>query len=505
MLNRLVDAGNTVLVVEHHLDVIKCADWILDLGPEGGDAGGELVAEGPPEAVAQVAASYTGKFLQDFLKDGRASERPARGGPGADAAPAAATSEPGAGSAESDGSPVHYGWIVVGAAFTVLFLAYGVQYSFGLFFTALTEEFGWSRASLSGVFSLYAAAYSFLGLFAGRLTDRWGPRAVIALGGAFLGLGLALSGGIQALPPLYATYLLAAVGMSSAYVPCNATVARWFEARRGLAVGLGLSGASAGTFAGPPLVALLIAEVGWRRAYALLGVGLALSLGLLAGLFVRDPRDRGLSPYGAASRPVSATAAADGWPIRQVVRHPSFALLVAVYTTTWIPVFMPPVHLVPLARDLGLSPVVGATALSALGAGSLVGRLGMGAVSDAIGRRPTLVIALGLQTLSFVGLAGASGAATLFGAAAAFGFAYGAISALMPAVVTDFYGPAHAGSLVGLIFGLAGPAGGLGPVLAGWLFDTTGSYVAAFGLGAGLNLLALVFAVLARPPASRPG
>jgi excinuclease ABC subunit A len=55
--------------------VIKCADWILDLGPEGGDAGGELVAEGPPEAVAQVAASYTGKYLRDLLKDGRAGDR----------------------------------------------------------------------------------------------------------------------------------------------------------------------------------------------------------------------------------------------------------------------------------------------------------------------------------------------------------------------------------------------------------------------------------------------
>ena len=75
VLQRLVDAGNTVLVVEHHLDVIKCADWILDLGPEGGDAGGELVAEGPPETVAQVAASYTGKYLQGFLEDGPASER----------------------------------------------------------------------------------------------------------------------------------------------------------------------------------------------------------------------------------------------------------------------------------------------------------------------------------------------------------------------------------------------------------------------------------------------
>jgi MFS family permease len=93
---------------------------------------------------------------------------------------------------------------------------------------------------------------------------------------------------------------------------------------------------------------------------------------------------------------------------------------------------------------------------------------------------------------------------TLLAAAAAFGFGYGAVSTLMPAVVTDFYGPAHAGSLVGLIFGLAGPAGGLGPVLAGWLFDTTGSYVTAFGVAAGLNLVALTLAVLARPPASRP-
>ena len=67
VLQRLVDAGNTVLVVEHHLDVIKCADWILDLGPEGGEAGGELVAEGPPAAVAQVSGSYTGKYLREVL------------------------------------------------------------------------------------------------------------------------------------------------------------------------------------------------------------------------------------------------------------------------------------------------------------------------------------------------------------------------------------------------------------------------------------------------------
>jgi excinuclease ABC subunit A len=79
VLNRLVDAGNTVLVVEHHLDVIKTADWVIDLGPEGGEAGGELVTEGTPEQVAQVSGSYTGKFLRDLLPrpNGRAASAPA--------------------------------------------------------------------------------------------------------------------------------------------------------------------------------------------------------------------------------------------------------------------------------------------------------------------------------------------------------------------------------------------------------------------------------------------
>jgi len=67
VLARLVDQGNTVLVIEHNLDVIKTADWVIDLGPEGGNAGGKVVAEGTPEAVAKIKASYTGKYLKDIL------------------------------------------------------------------------------------------------------------------------------------------------------------------------------------------------------------------------------------------------------------------------------------------------------------------------------------------------------------------------------------------------------------------------------------------------------
>ena len=69
MLNRLVDAGNTVIIIEHHLDIIKVADWIIDLGPEGGNAGGEIVAEGTPEQVIQIESSYTGQFLRRVLSE----------------------------------------------------------------------------------------------------------------------------------------------------------------------------------------------------------------------------------------------------------------------------------------------------------------------------------------------------------------------------------------------------------------------------------------------------
>jgi MFS family permease len=113
-------------------------------------------------------------------------------------------------------------------------MAYGTQYSFGVFFAALVEEFGWSRASLSGAFSVYAFVYCAFGLAAGRLTDRWGPRAVIAVGGAFLGIGLV---GMSRAHEIWHPYVLygcvAALGMSTAFVPCSATVARWFVRRRG--------------------------------------------------------------------------------------------------------------------------------------------------------------------------------------------------------------------------------------------------------------------------------
>lgn len=127
-----------------------------------------------------------------------------------------------------------YGWIVTVCAFCVLFLTYGVQYSFGVFLPAMLDELGWQRASIAGAFSLYSMMYSGCSLISGRLTDSRGPRVVIAMGGVLLGLGIIATSRMSAPWHMYVFHgLVASLGMSTAYIPCNTTVVKWFQRKRG--------------------------------------------------------------------------------------------------------------------------------------------------------------------------------------------------------------------------------------------------------------------------------
>ena len=144
--------------------------------------------------------------------------------------------------------------------------------------------------------------------------------------------------------------------------------------------------------------------------------------------------------------------------------------------------------------------MLAATLVSALGMAAVAGRLLLGTLSDRMGRRPALGVGLGLQVVAFLGFAVAGSLPGLYAASIAFGFSYGAISALMPAIVADFFGRKHAGGLVGLLFATAGSLAAFGPLGAGFIYDRTGSYGPAWMGSAALNVVALGLLRWARPP-----
>lgn len=407
---------------------------------------------------------------------------------------------------------IFYGWVVVGGALVVMFVAYGAQYSFGVFFAALLDEFGWTRAQLAGAFSLYTFFYCVFAFPAGRLTDLWGPRVVIATGGICLGAALISMAFVTHLWQPYLIYgLVAALGQGTAYVPCNATVARWFVRRRGLAVGLVGIGHSLGTVVGPPLAQVLVQTVGWRTAYGVFGSTVLVVLVAVALVMRRDPAELGQHPDG--ERPERAgsgegdgerDADGGGWTLGEAMRTRAFWILASAFVATWIPVFAPFVHMVRLCQDLGFPAMAGASVVGVMGVGALVGRPLMATLSDRVGRRLVIGASMVLQAAAYVGFVAVDGLTGLYVTGFIFGFSYGAVSTLFGAIVMDYFGRAHAGALVGVLFALAGSATALGPVAAGWLHDAVGSYTPAFVVAVALNVVAAVVLGFSRPPGLEP-
>ena len=397
-----------------------------------------------------------------------------------------------------------YGWMVVAFAFTILCIAYGIQFTFGVFMPFISADTGWDRGSLSLPYSLYVLVYSALGVVSGRLTDRLGPRIVLTVGGCLLGSGVMLVGQVHALWQFYIVFgLIAASGMSAAYVPCNATVVRWFALKRGLALSITSSGASFGMFIFPPLATALIAAYGWRRSYAILGLLAIFAIISCAAFIVRDPETIGLDPDGQVSLPsqdVPDNSFSDDWTLAEARRTSAFWLLNVIFALTWVVVFMPMVHIVPFAVDLGISHFRAAMTISVIGFAGFAGRLVIGAISDRFGRLLTLGMCLLLQALSFVGFTISSGLSLLYLSAAMFGFSYGGVTALFPALVGDFFGRAAIGAIVGFMFALAGSPAAFGPLIAGYIYNATNSYHAAFELSAELNVAALLLIFLLKKP-----
>ena len=401
-----------------------------------------------------------------------------------------------------------YGWIVTACAFVVLFATYGVQYSFGVFLPAMLDELGWQRASLGGAFSLYTMVYSACSWISGRLTDTTGPRWVITAGGLLLGSGIIATSQMTAQWQLYLCYgLLAALGMSSAYVPCNTTVVKWFQRKRGLALGLAASGSSCGILICPWLTATYIERWGWRPVYLACGLIVLILLVALARFMVRSPGELGLEPDGErlpqspTSMPGSEVAALKSWTLPEARATLSFWLLGITFVIAWLTIPVPFVHIVAFAQDLGLSHTQGALAVSIMGVCALMGNLSLGPLSDRIGRKSGMALSLSVQVAAYLLFLSAQSLGVLYAGAAAFGFFYGGFTTLLSALIGDFFGRLHAGAITGFLFAGAGILGAWGPMMVGYLRDVSGTYQPAFLYSAVTGSVALLLLLLTPRPA----
>ena len=304
---------------------------------------------------------------------------------------------------------LYYGWILLAAVVFVVLAGSGIRAVFGVFIKPIEAEFGWTRQQLSGAAALSLFVLGAVGPAVGWLADIWGPRRVMLLAAATLGVGTILASFVAHLWQLYASAgVLMAVGAGGLSMATISTIAaRWFVARRGLILGI-LGGAmSAGQMLVVPLSMIIIHLYGWRSSFLWLGIGVLLVALPLILAFVRDdPKDMGLEPYGKgtpAGKVFGGATDERRVPVSEAMGVPAFWLLaltffVCGYTSNGLVL----THLIPHAAEHGFSEMHAAQALGLMGAMNIVGTVLSGWICDRYGRKGPLAFYYGVRGLSLI-------------------------------------------------------------------------------------------------------
>ncbi len=398
-------------------------------------------------------------------------------------------------------STFFYGYVVVIAAFSIMFVMWGAYYSFGVFFKPLLAEFGWTRAMTSGAFSLSLILTGSLNVLTGKLTDRIGPRLVVTISGVFLALGYLLISQTGTLWQLYLYYgIIVALGMSSGVVPLQSTIARWFTRRRGAMTGVVVSGIGVGMLVMPVVANTLINSYGWRISYIVVGFT-ALGLVIVAAQFLkRDPAKIGQLPYGESDLPEKVVSIDVGFSLREAMRTWQFWIIIVATLCFTMAEGTIMVHIVPHASDLGLSAVKATLILTLIGGVSIAGRIIMGSASDRIGNKAAWIICLVMLSVSIFWLILAQDLWMLYFFAVILGFGYGGLSVLISPIVAEYFGLRSHGVIMGVVIMFGGSGGmAIGPVVAGHIFDVTGSYQPAFILNSVISLVGLMLMLFLKP------
>ena len=417
-----------------------------------------------------------------------------------------------------------YGWIVVAIAFITMSISISARTSFSLLYPEMLLEFGWSSALTAGAYSLgFIASITLLPLVGG-LMDRFGPRLIVPLGALLVAVGfLVLRTATDPIGLYVAMGLLIVNGsMAMSYIVHSMFLPKWFERNRGLAVGIAFSGVGVGALAILPTFQWIIDTRGWREACIAMAILVAVGVIPLNLFFQRGaPEDMGLPTDGRAPRKREAAnggrrnrASGSGsmivdrawaetdWTLTRALATGRFwAICSAMFAALFV-WYALQAHQTKFLIDAGFSPAFAATSLGLVAFFGIFGQIGIGALSDYLGREFAWTLSLSgfaAASLLMIQIAETPTTTLVYAAMAAQGlFGYG-MSALFGAITTEIFSGRRVASILALV-GVAGNLGaGAGTWVMGALYDYSGNYTVGFLACSGVSLMSILCVWLAGP------
>ena len=391
-------------------------------------------------------------------------------------------------------SKLYFGWYVAGVGLLSLLFAYGVRGAFAIFFPYILEDLQMSRTLLSGAVSLSLVINFLLTPVAGFAVDRFGARWLIVGGALFCGVSLICMPLVSSLAHLYLIYgVTFAVGVNfMGMTVSNSMCVNWFIKKRATAIAFTSAGSPIGMAIFNPGSQKLIALYGWKSAFAIIGILLLVVVIPLALIFVKKrPEDVGLATDGddpeiakkTAEMMETAMKAEIQFTIKEVAKTANFWLLnFGFLIMAMCAGFL--LHIVAYCMEKGISAADAAWALGYMALVGVASRFFWAPLNDKLNnRKVSVVCGLFIYSTAWVVLLFIKTSFHLYIAATIMGFG-GAGVALLPALVGDQFGRVSMGKVYGFInlFGAIG--GAIGPVVAGWIYDTTNSYTIAWEAGA---------------------
>lgn len=402
---------------------------------------------------------------------------------------------------------MHYAWLIlIGCCFMQAGGLGAVLDAAGVFFVPVCNDLGFTRSELSMYLTFYFIATVFAMPVVGKWITKYNINRLLSIAFALVVLGVALMG-LYTQPWQWwiSGIIFGLAGSFIFVVPAPILIDNWFAKRKGLALGVAMSFSGIGGAILSPLFTLLIQNVGWRSAYFIAAGAIALLvLPWTMFVFKLRPSDIGLTPYGWTEqhelderRRVEQQHSLAGVPLKKALKTvPFVCMFLFAGLIAYFAGFNS--HLPGYAQSIGYSALIGSSLLTAVMVGNVIEKLVVGWLNDKVGVQFTVNIQLAMVAMGFLGFMFAgNNLVLLYISAFFFGAQNSLVSVSTPLLIRHLFGERDFAPLFTYARIGTGVIGCLGPVTVAAIFDATGSFIPAFGLGIGITLLGFVVVRLA--------